>query len=107
MPVAFLSRHNRVLSLAAAVGHSVIPATIFVFFMACLSAYSFYMIGRMCHADGAESLPELWSKDIGKGSGVVTLSILIFTLGAALTYSIVLGDSFSSLAQTFGLQVRK
>lgn len=59
----------------------------------------------MCDAEDADSLTDLWNKDIGKGSGIVTLSILIFTLGAALTYSICLGDAFSSLAQTMGLQV--
>ena len=73
-------------------------------FMGMLSAYSFYVVGRMCDADGADSLTDLWKQNIGKGSEVVNLSILIFTMGAALTYSIVLGDAFSSLAETLGLQ---
>ena len=85
---------------------SVIPATLLVLFMGCLSAYSFYMIGRMCSEDGGDSLTDLWKRDVGKGGWVVTLSILVFTLGAALTYSICLGDAFSSLAETVGLQVR-
>lgn len=72
-------------------------------FMGCLSAYTFYILGRMCDQDNAESLTDLWKKYIGKGSGLVTMSILFFTLGAALTYSICLGDTFSSLAQTVGL----
>lgn len=84
---------------------SVIPATLLVLFMGCLSAYSFYMIGRLCSEDGGDSLTDLWNKNVGKGGGVVTLSILVFTLGAALTYSICLGDAFSSLAHTVGLKV--
>jgi len=56
--------------------------------------------------EDADSLTDLWNKNIGKGGPFVTLTILIFTLGAALTYSIVLGDTFSSLAETIGLEVR-
>jgi hypothetical protein len=71
-----------------------------------MSAYSFYLIGKMCHEDGAKSLGELWDKAIGKESSwFITASVFTFALGAALAYSIVLGDAFSSLAQTIGLQV--
>lgn len=61
----------------------------------------------MCHQDGAKSLGELWDKAIGKESSwFITLSVFTFALGGALAYSIVLGDAFSSLAQTIGLQVQ-
>jgi amino acid permease len=85
---------------------SIIPASLFIGFLGTVSAYSFYLVGRMCHQDGAKSLGELWDKAIGKESSwLITLSVFTFAMGAALAYSIVLGDAFSSLTETIGLKV--
>lgn len=61
----------------------------------------------MCNVDGTKSLGELWDKAIGKESSwLINLSAFMFAMGAALAYSIVLGDAFSSLTETIGLKVR-
>lgn len=75
-----------------------------------LSAYSFYMIGRLSHLDGdkeiTNSLSAAWEQEVGENSAwVVSLSCFLVPLGAALTYSIMLGDMLSSLACSAGLKV--
>ncbi len=70
-----------------------------------LSAYTFGLYGRLLNSYPANSLGELWEKVKGKGSSwVISMATLTFCFGGALSYTILLGDTFSALAQTAGLQ---
>lgn len=65
------------------------------------------MIGRLSHLSGAKkskSIGAAWEDEFGANSSwIVSLSCFLTPLGAALTYSIILGDMLSSLAQSAGL----
>ena len=78
-----------------------------IFVLGGLSAYSFFNIGRISNLQGSDkskSIGEAWEDEIGADSSwIVSLSCLLTPLGAALTYSIILGDMLSSLAQSAGL----
>lgn len=68
-----------------------------------LSAYTFYVLGRLCHETGSSSLGQLWETEIGaRSSWVIDLGTFVYTMGCSLTYSIVLGDFFKSLAGGVG-----
>ena len=85
-----------------------IPSVILVFVVGVLSAYTFFNIGRDCHIEGeASTMGEAWEKEFGpKFSWIVNLSCLLTALGAVLSYSILIGDTFSSLAKFVGMKVR-
>jgi amino acid permease len=56
------------------------------------------------HAYKAKNLGELWEKEKGsKSAWMIYVASLTFCFGAALSYSILLGDAFSALAHTDGL----
>ena len=82
--------------------------------MGSVSAYTFHMIGRLScwneqnkdTSGKAKSISQLWKEAMGeKTSWLVTLSCLLTPLAFNLTYSIVLGDTISSLLRTAGVQV--
>jgi len=104
-----------VLALSAGVGaigdvsSALYPATLLIFVLGALSAYSFHMIGRFSHMDGPEkstkSLSAAWEKEVGEESSwIVSLACFLTPLGATLTYSIILGDMLSALAHFFGVK---
>jgi len=73
------------------------------------SAYSFYMIPRLTRLDESNchkrtmSISQAWEKEVGKDSAwIVSLCCFLTPLGTALTFSIVLGDMLSMLAQSVG-----
>lgn len=85
------------------------PASCMLVFLGALSAYSFFMLGRLAKNGGNGATPksfgEAWEKEVGpKSSWLVVLSCLLTPYGAALAYSIMLGDIFSSMAQSAGLK---
>lgn len=93
----------------AAIGDNksaLIPSVILVFVVGVLSAYTFFNIGRDCHIEGeASTMGEAWEKEFGpKFSWIVNLSCLLTALGAVLSYSILIGDTFSSLAKFVGMK---
>ena len=99
-----------VLSLPAGVAafgnspSSLVPASIVLFFLGVLSSYSFYTIGKICAETESRSLSEAWGKLIGQDSAwLISLSCFVTPAGAAVAYSIMLGDVFSNLAKTVGL----
>ena len=74
------------------------------------SAYSFYMIPRLTRLDESNdhkrtmSISQAWEKEVGKDSAwIVSLCCFLTPLGTALTFSIVLGDMLSMLAQSVGM----
>lgn len=87
---------------------ALLPASAMVVCLGGLSAYSFAMLGRLNAAGEtvSTSLGNLWENEIGESSSwLVTLSCLLTPLGAALAFSIMLGDMLSSLATTVGIKV--
>mmetsp|Transcript_23610 Transcript_23610/g.29032 ORF Transcript_23610/g.29032 Transcript_23610/m.29032 type:complete len:503 (+) Transcript_23610:91-1599(+) len=84
-----------------------VPASMLMIVLGFLSAYSFYMIGRISRLQGSKetkSLSGAWEAEIGASSSwLISVACMLTTLGAALTYSIILGDMFSTLAQSAGL----
>ena len=87
---------------------ALLPASVILVSLGALSAYSFAMLGRLNAAGKtvSTSLGNLWENEIGESSSwLVTLSCLLTPLGAALAFSIMLGDMLSSLATTVGIKV--
>jgi len=83
---------------------AVIPATAAFATLGALSAYSFYLIGKLCEMTKATSLEEIWSKSVNdRTKYIIGLACFITPLGAALSYSIILGDTTALLATTVGL----
>jgi amino acid permease len=89
------------------VSAALVPASMVMFVLGGLSAYSFYMIGRISRLQGSEttkSIGAAWEDEVGANSSwIVSLSTFLTPLGAALTYSIILGDILSALAQSAGM----
>ena len=93
-----------------------IPACIIFLALGTVSAYTFHLIGRLVQVADSESpdldtkvtnLGQLWDKEIGESSSyLITLAIFLVCYGTCLAYSIVLGDTFSSLAESAGFTVR-
>jgi amino acid permease len=95
----------------AAMGDSstaLVPAIGMLSLLGLFSAYSFYSIGRLCRVEQVTSLVEAWNKVFGrenKSSWMINAACILTPMGAALSYSIILGDFFSSLAKSAGLTV--
>jgi hypothetical protein len=84
---------------------SLAPALVIMVALGALSAYTFSLYGRLLHVHEAKSLGELWEKEKGRSSSwVISLATLTFCFGAALSYSILLGDTASAVAAAGGLQ---
>ena len=57
----------------------------------------------VCAATGASTLGEAWSKALGERSAwVPQASLAAICLGSCAAYSIIIGDTFSSLAASIG-----
>lgn len=82
---------------------SLVPAIGLMTVMGGISGYTFALYGRLVHASQAKSLGELWEKKKNNRSAwLVSVASLTFCFGACLSYSILLGDLSSSIAQTIG-----
>jgi hypothetical protein len=85
-----------------------IPAVALIVFIGTLSAYGFALIGRVCSLTGTTSFRDAWSASISKETSFIPAwSVTAKTLCAVLAYSMILGDTFSSLAVTAGFAVSK
>lgn len=85
-----------------------IPAVALICFIGTLSAYGFALIGRVCSLTGTNTFRDAWSASISKEtSWIPAWSVTLKTLCAVLAYSMILGDTFSSLAVTAGFAVSK
>ena len=79
------------------------PANALIVGLGAISAYAFSLTARMCVANDAESLGEAWKKAIGeKTAWIVPAALAALTVGTCAAYAIILGDTFSSVAVTFG-----
>ena len=58
----------------------------------------------MCAATGSKSWGEAWSKSVGESTAWVPSALIgILTLSVSLQYTMVIGDSFSSIFSAWGL----
>ncbi|CAM9362637.1 unnamed protein product, partial [Heterosigma akashiwo] len=72
--------------------------------MGLLSAYCFSLIGRVCAAYDAKTYFDAWAKSISpKTAWLPAFACNFKTLIGCILYSIIIGDTASALAQTFGL----
>lgn len=81
-----------------------VPATGLLLAMGVISAYSFASIGRACRIHNTRGFADAWAKSVDPKSAVVISSVITFkTFFACLAYSIIIGDSFSSILKSLGL----
>lgn len=87
---------------------AVLPAVALIALIGFFSAYGFSLIGRVCSYTGAVSYPDAWSKSVSKeSSSVIAVSTLLKTIGAVLSYSMILADTGKALAETAGFMVTR
>lgn len=83
---------------------SLVPASLITVTLGIISAYSFSLIGSACDATKSSSFKEAWSKSIdSKTAWIISAVIAAKGFFGALAYSLIIADSFSSLAQSFSL----
>jgi solute carrier family 38 (sodium-coupled neutral amino acid transporter), member 11 len=83
---------------------ALIPAAIITTVMGLVSAYTFSIIGKACETTNAKSFQDAWSKSVDPNSAwIISGGITATCFLASLAYSIIIGDSFTSLAKTFHL----
>lgn len=81
---------------------AIVPASVMCAVMGLVSAYTFSLIGRVCEKTNATSFQDAWSKTVNpKTAWTISAMITAMCFLASLAYSIIIGDSFTSLAQTF------
>jgi len=79
------------------------PALVVLFGLGGVSAYTFSLIARVGDDVGAETYFDTWGKVVTERSSVlVSAAITFMTCAAALSYAIIIGDSFSSIATLAG-----
>lgn len=84
--------------------NALLPATVLLVAMGIVSAYSFSSIGKACKIHSVGSFTTAWAASVGKGSApFIATVITVKTFFACLACSIILGDSFSSIAKSTGL----
>ena len=89
-----------------------IPAAAIFLALGSISAYTFHLLGRLVQVADSESsdskvmsLGQLWDREIGESTSyLITLAIFLVAYCTCLAYSIVLGDTFTSLASSAGLK---
>ena len=92
------------------------PAILILSILGTISAYTFHLIGRLTAVVSSESnneddgdnqvisnLGQIWDFEVGPSSSwLISLSVMLTCLGTSLAYSIILGDTIKSLAETAG-----
>ena len=89
----------------------IVPASSILLILGSISAYTFHLLGRLTAVASSESndvkvtsLGQLWDHEVGAStSWLISLAVMLTCFGTCLCYSIILGDTFKSLAQTMGL----
>mmetsp|Transcript_16910 Transcript_16910/g.36686 ORF Transcript_16910/g.36686 Transcript_16910/m.36686 type:complete len:483 (-) Transcript_16910:151-1599(-) len=85
-----------------------IPASILIATIGAIAAYNFSLIGRLCAITGATSYRGAWEKSVGPSTAwIPAVSCVVKTFFAILAYSMVLGDTFSALFTTIGMNVSR
>lgn len=85
-------------------GMGLVPASGLLVFMGIMSAYSFGSIGHACRLHDTRTISDAWAKSVGPKYKVFISSIITFkTFFACLAFSIIIGDSFTSIVKSFCL----
>jgi len=83
---------------------ALIPSSIICAVFGIAAAYSFSAIGKVCEETQSTTFQEAWGKSVDSKSGwIISSSITAMCFLASIAYSIIIGDSFTSLSKTFGL----
>lgn len=83
---------------------ALVPAIAICTAMGLMAGYTFSLIGKACEQHNATSFQEAWAKSVSpKTAWMISGGITAKCFFASLAYSIIIGDSFASLAKTFGL----
>ncbi|CAJ1966604.1 unnamed protein product [Cylindrotheca closterium] len=78
-----------------------VPAAMLIIVIGVMSGYGFSLIGKVCSYTGARSYREAWSLSVGEDSSWIPAWFgTLKTFLACLAFSMVLGDTFSSLLET-------
>lgn len=80
------------------------PANVLLVVLGALSAYTFSLYGRLAHQTKGKNIGEIWQRVNGTDkSTLVSVANFVYCFGCCLTFSLVIGDSLSSLMQAGGL----
>ncbi|GKY92005.1 hypothetical protein MPSEU_000172100 [Mayamaea pseudoterrestris] len=80
------------------------PAVIAIVAMGSIYGFFFRLVGQVCDWTKATSYKQAWQETIGdESSQVVAVVVMLKTLLSCLAYSMILADSFQSLAFAAGL----
>lgn len=83
---------------------AILPASVICTVMGLMAAYTFSNIGRACEKHKVNNFQDAWSASVGpKYAWMISVSITSMCFTASLAYSILIGDSFTALSQTFNL----
>ncbi|GMH89492.1 hypothetical protein TrVE_jg5671 [Triparma verrucosa] len=87
---------------------ALLPAAGLILFIGTLSAYCFSLIGRVCSMTGATTYRGCWDKSVGTTTSWLPASACTFKTGVAnVAYSMILADTFKSLASTAGYTITR
>ena len=87
---------------------AVYPAVFLIVVIGALSGYGFGLIGRVCALTDTTSFREAWSESVSpRTSWMPAWSVTLKTAFAVLAYSMILGDTFSTLALSAGYSVSR
>lgn len=83
-----------------------LPALVLIGVIGLLSGYGFSLIGRVCSYTDTTTFREAWSESLSPETGWIPAWTVTFkTCCALLAYSMILGDTFSSLFAGAGMTV--
>jgi len=81
---------------------ALVPSTVLLALTALLSAYTFFLIGRVCNETEASTFGSSWERSVGRGAWVPQLTCILECLGGSIVYAMVIGDVLSSLEHQIG-----
>jgi amino acid permease len=98
-----------VTNLGDSIEQALPTALVFIAIAGWMNAYFFSIVGRVCAATGAVSYRDAWDRSVGRlypnstiTTSIVTWTVTFKTALSCLAYSMILADSFQSLAVSAG-----
>ena len=83
---------------------ALLPSVVLVGVIGAVSAYCFAMVGRACELTASRSWAEAWARSVGaRTAWVPAVAVALLCFSATLQYTMVIGDSFSSIFSAAGL----
>ena len=87
---------------------AIIPASILIFIMGAISAYTFGLIGRVCQSTNTSSYSDAWDVVVGKKTSfIIAFSCFIDCFAGNLSYSMILADTVVNLMASIGIAVTR